>query len=498
LGRAIDEVSIVDTMGVKSVLGMQSDHPGESAFLVPIGLCVSAAQGHFLKLDKQLEGGSGRWPPGSRAAQRLACEGKRMASERRAQCQNSVIGPFMRERMVARGKGTTMRTLFLTTAAFAALVMIAPVGKAHADSGDILQRAQERLAQGAADNYEVWQTIQAKECFPGENPVVCNAVAVCFHAPEIAGDGGFDDSEVLAAAKAGTDAGGDLRKQALAFERSKIALAKFDVAARALVTSCEAKVRSAFQHAAAEAQAKTEADRARIGADAVEAARPRLEAEANAKIDAERAQIEADAKAQVRTEIEADLRAKAVADAKAKAEADAKADIEAASRAKDEAAADFKAAEERRLEAEAVARNEAAVRDAKAKTEAAARAKAAEEARIAEQDKAAAEARAAEVARIAEQNRASAAAYAKQVRDTADAAELAKKARAAAFRANALKATNDQLAGSCNQLLRPELRNQIPVSFQESEQLACDMLAERGAQKVLINGTLSYSQFSGH
>jgi hypothetical protein len=28
--------------------------------------------------------------------------------------------------------------------------------------------------------------------------------------------------------------------------------------------------------------------------------------------------------------------------------------------------------------------------------------------------------------------------------------------------------------------------------------LACDMLAERGAQKVLINGTLSYSQFSGH
>jgi hypothetical protein len=28
---------------------------------------------------------------------------------------------------------TTMRTLFLTTATFAALVMIAPVGKAHAD-----------------------------------------------------------------------------------------------------------------------------------------------------------------------------------------------------------------------------------------------------------------------------------------------------------------------------------------------------------------------------
>jgi hypothetical protein len=63
-GRAIDEVSIVDTMGVKSVLGMQSDHPRESVFLVPICLCVSAAQGHFLKLDKQLEGGSGRWPPG--------------------------------------------------------------------------------------------------------------------------------------------------------------------------------------------------------------------------------------------------------------------------------------------------------------------------------------------------------------------------------------------------------------------------------------------------
>jgi hypothetical protein len=47
-----------------------------------------------------------------------------------------------------------MRTLFLTTAAFAALVMVAPIGNAHADSGDILQRAQERLAEGAADNYE--------------------------------------------------------------------------------------------------------------------------------------------------------------------------------------------------------------------------------------------------------------------------------------------------------------------------------------------------------
>jgi hypothetical protein len=34
--------------------------------------------------------------------------------------------------MVARGKDTTMRTLFLTTAAFVALVMIAPVGAAHA------------------------------------------------------------------------------------------------------------------------------------------------------------------------------------------------------------------------------------------------------------------------------------------------------------------------------------------------------------------------------
>jgi hypothetical protein len=38
----------------------------------------------------------------------------------------------MRERMTARGKDTTMRTFFLTTAAFAALVMIAPVGNAHA------------------------------------------------------------------------------------------------------------------------------------------------------------------------------------------------------------------------------------------------------------------------------------------------------------------------------------------------------------------------------
>ena len=322
-----------------------------------------------------------------------------------------------------------MRKVLLAGVAF-----LGVCGAAHADSGDILQRAQELLAHGAADNFEVWQTIQAKECFPGENPVVCNAVAVCFKAPEIAGDGGFDTTEVLAAAKAVQDAEGDLAKQALAFERSKVARAKYEAAARALVRGCETKVRSAFQHAAVEAQAKTEADRARIGAEAAEAARPRLEAEAAAKVDAERAQIEADAKAKVRAAIEADLRAKAEAEAKAKAEAEAKTDIEAASKAKDAAAADFKAAEERRLEAEAVERHEADVRDAKAKVEEAARVKAETEARIAEENRAASEARAAEVARIAEQNRASAATYAKQVRDTADAAALAKMARAAAFR----------------------------------------------------------------
>ena len=110
MGRAIDEVSIVDTMGVKSVLGMQSDHPGESAFLVPIGLCVSAAQGHFLKLDKQLEGGSGRWPPGLEL--RNAWPAK--ASEWPANAGRSaktMSWSFHGERMAAPGKDTTMKTM---------------------------------------------------------------------------------------------------------------------------------------------------------------------------------------------------------------------------------------------------------------------------------------------------------------------------------------------------------------------------------------------------
>lgn len=364
-----------------------------------------------------------------------------------------------------------MKTLFATTAAFAALMIVAPIGKAHAESGergDILQRAQELLAHGAADNFEVWQTIQAKECFPGENPVVCNTVAICFKAPEIAGDGGFDVTEVEAAAKAGTDAGDDLRKQALAFERSRIALAKYDVAARALVKNCETKVRSAFQHAAAEAQAKTEADRARIGAEAAEAARPRIEADAKAKVETERAQIEAEAKAKVRADVEADLRAKAEADAKAKAEADAKTDIEAASKAKDAAAADFKAAEERRLEAEAVARNEADVRDAKAKVEAAARAKAAEEARIAEASRAASEANA------------------RRVREAADAAALARKARMADMRAQLVRNSDLDLAKSCKQLPEIKVTAKAYPEIIDNFQMTCDILAERGALKALV------------
>jgi hypothetical protein len=36
--------------------------------------------------------------------------------------------------MAARGRDTKMRTLFLATAAFAALMIGAPIGKAHADT----------------------------------------------------------------------------------------------------------------------------------------------------------------------------------------------------------------------------------------------------------------------------------------------------------------------------------------------------------------------------
>ena len=73
-------------------------------------------------------------------------------------------GPFMRERMAARGKDTAMRTLFLTTAAFAALVMIAPVGTAHATDGDAFWEAK-KLA-------EIAHTLDA--ACPGSTPIPCS------------------------------------------------------------------------------------------------------------------------------------------------------------------------------------------------------------------------------------------------------------------------------------------------------------------------------------
>jgi hypothetical protein len=59
----------------------------------------------------------------------LACEDKRMACERRAQCQNGVI-VFSSESDGRSGKDTTMRTLFLATAAFA----LALAGPAYAET----------------------------------------------------------------------------------------------------------------------------------------------------------------------------------------------------------------------------------------------------------------------------------------------------------------------------------------------------------------------------
>jgi hypothetical protein len=84
----------------------------------------------------------------------MAHEINPLARKRRHRRQNPA-SVFSRESgwTLAR-KDTTMRTLFLTTAAFAALVMIAPIGKAYAadDSWDVSDAIGAHGGAGVCDD----------------------------------------------------------------------------------------------------------------------------------------------------------------------------------------------------------------------------------------------------------------------------------------------------------------------------------------------------------
>jgi hypothetical protein len=83
----------------------------------------------------------------------LASSASRLACKRKHQCRNSV--DVVRH---SRGKDTTVRTLFLTTTAFAALAIIAPIDKAHADTPH--QAMLKSIADPAAFGRVVFETIK--------------------------------------------------------------------------------------------------------------------------------------------------------------------------------------------------------------------------------------------------------------------------------------------------------------------------------------------------
>lgn len=139
---------------------------------------------------------------------------------------------------------------------------------------DIFQRAQERFAQDeknhasrsaegreAAD--KALDNLKAERCSHNENGIICEIVALCSRAPEIAGESLPNDKELTAANQALDDVSDDFKKMASAIERMKVASARFQKGARAARDRCEAKVRMAYRSQADSGQpAKTDPDEA--------------------------------------------------------------------------------------------------------------------------------------------------------------------------------------------------------------------------------------------
>jgi hypothetical protein len=123
---------------------------------------------------------------------------------------------------------------------------------------DIFARAQERFAQDentqaswSAESREAAEKesdkLKASRCVDGEKGIICETVALCSRAPQIAGESLPDDKELVAANQALDDVSDDLKQMASALNRMKIASARFQRGARAARDRCEAKVRMAYR-----------------------------------------------------------------------------------------------------------------------------------------------------------------------------------------------------------------------------------------------------------
>lgn len=123
---------------------------------------------------------------------------------------------------------------------------------------DIFRRAQERFVQ-EEKNEESWtpearaaadkalDNLKATRCSSEDGEHVCQVVALCSRAPEIAGEALPDDKELVAARRALDDIDYDPKKMASAMDKMKIANARFQRGARAARDKCEARVRIAYR-----------------------------------------------------------------------------------------------------------------------------------------------------------------------------------------------------------------------------------------------------------
>jgi hypothetical protein len=147
-------------------------------------------------------------------------------------------------------------TTLAITIGLAALPL--PCSSSAQTARDIFERAQERFAQD--ENEQASQSAESREaaekesdklkasrCVDGEKGIICETVALCSRAPEIAGESLPDDKELVAANQALDDVSDDLKKMAGAINQMKIANARFQRGARAARDRCEAKVRIAYR-----------------------------------------------------------------------------------------------------------------------------------------------------------------------------------------------------------------------------------------------------------
>ena len=167
-----------------------------------------------------------------------------------------------------------MKTPIVAVVAGLGTLLLSSLSYAQQTADDVLQRAQERLAQDeknqasrSAESREAadkaFDNLKAERCSHDESEIICQMVVLCSRAPEIAGENLPNDKELMAANQALDDVGDDFKKMASAIGRMKIASARFQKGARAARDRCEAKVRMAYRSEAGSGQpAKTDPDEA--------------------------------------------------------------------------------------------------------------------------------------------------------------------------------------------------------------------------------------------